>query len=195
MNLGDAAVRRHQHAAFRFRCRDRPKAGVNPGMERRVQLFVTIGGPPAPAQSRRPHSIRHVQHESKIRHQSQQPDQRADKIPVRALPEALVGQGGIIEPVAHHPHAGGQRRADALLHVLHPSREVQQRFRSAGPVDRPAQQHAPQQLRPGGAAGLPRAQHREAAGAQGVGQQRGLGGFPSALPALQGDEQGPNCRR
>ena len=66
----------------------------------------------------------------------------------RALAVALIGHGGIGEPVAHHPHAGRQRRADGPLDMLGAGGEMQQRLGRRRPVDRAAQQQVAQQLRP-----------------------------------------------
>ena len=132
--------------------------------------------------------VGHVQHQGQVRGDPQQAGQGRDHRAVGALATALIGERRVGEPVADHPHPGGERRADAAFHMLGAGGEMQQRFGRRRPVDAVSEQQPAQQLRALGAARLAGPQHRQAAQRQGVRQQPRLGGFASRLPAFQRDE-------
>lgn len=108
---------------------------------------------------------------------------------IGALAVHLIGLGGVGEAVAEHGVAGGERGADGAGEVFGAGGEMQQHFGFGREILRAAEQDAAQEFGIGRAAGLAGFEHACAPGAQGGGEVAELGGFASALPALEGDER------
>ncbi len=104
-------------------------------MEERVQPLVAIRVHAALELPLDRHRLRHVQHDGQLRMDAHQPRQRRDHAAIRPQPIALVGHRRVVEPVAHHPHPGLQRRADGLLHMLRPAAKCSSVSAGARPLD------------------------------------------------------------
>ena len=121
--------------------------------------------------------------------------QRADESRVHLAQRALIDARGIREAVANHEGAARQRWQDRLRHMVDARRRKQHRLSRRSQRRRNAgQDHLAQGLRHRRTAGLAGDDAVVAEAAQMFGQQPGLGGFTSPLPAFQRDELAPSCR-
>ena len=86
----------------------------------------------ARGQARAAHLGRHVQENRQVRHEAFRHEvvEVLQELHVDAASIALVGERGVGEPVAHHPLAACERRADHLRHHLRARRQEEQHLAS-----------------------------------------------------------------
>ena len=105
---------------------------------------------------------------------------------IEAPAPALVGKGGVGEPVAHDHLPPGKGRLDAADEVVAAGGEDQQGLGHG--VHGAVQHQLTQRLGEFGAAGLARDQHLVSALAEALGQGLQVRGLARAVDAFQGDE-------
>ncbi len=161
----------HQNAALSIGCGNCTECLPHPGMEAWIHPLIPVCLAATISHPFDRHDFRHVQNQGQIGVQPQQPDLFGNEADVSSLTVTLIGQRGVVEPVADNPSAGFQRRPDGSRDVVSPGCEVQQRLSLRRPVHWPAKQDAPQQFSTWRPARFARLYNGAAPGFQGVGQK------------------------